>query len=72
MEVVKVKVGVGFVIFFMVYVGVCFVFFFVDVMNGKEGVVECFFVKLQEMECIYFFMFLLFGKKGIEKNLGIG
>ena len=46
-------------------------FSLVDAMNGKEGV-ECSFVKSQEADCAYFSTPLLLGKKGIEKNLGIG
>uniref|UniRef100_I3LP41 Malate dehydrogenase n=1 Tax=Sus scrofa TaxID=9823 RepID=I3LP41_PIG len=54
------------------YAGARFVFSLVDAMNGKEGVVECSFVKSQETDCPYFSTPLLLGKKGIEKNLGIG
>lgn len=70
-EVVKAKAGAGSATLSMAYAGARFVFSLVDAMNGKEGVVECSFVKSQETECTYFSALLL-GKKGIEKNLGIG
>ncbi|MEJ1272647.1 malate dehydrogenase 2 NAD (mitochondrial) [Cricetulus griseus] len=56
----------------MAYAGARFVFSLVDAMNGKEGVVECSFVQSKETECTYFSTPLLLGKKGLEKNLGIG
>uniref|UniRef100_A0A2K5EMY0 Malate dehydrogenase n=1 Tax=Aotus nancymaae TaxID=37293 RepID=A0A2K5EMY0_AOTNA len=71
-EVVKAKAGAGSATLSMAYAGARFVFSLVDAMNGKEGVVECSFVKSQETECAYFSTPLLLGKKGIEKNLGIG
>ncbi|PNJ85514.1 MDH2 isoform 6 [Pongo abelii] len=71
-EVVKAKAGAGSATLSMAYAGARFVFSLVDAMNGKEGVVECSFVKSQETECTYFSTPLLLGKKGIEKNLGIG
>uniref|UniRef100_A0A8D0XYG2 Malate dehydrogenase n=1 Tax=Sus scrofa TaxID=9823 RepID=A0A8D0XYG2_PIG len=71
-EVVKAKAGAGSATLSMAYAGARFVFSLVDAMNGKEGVVECSFVKSQETDCPYFSTPLLLGKKGIEKNLGIG
>ncbi|ELW56437.1 Malate dehydrogenase, mitochondrial [Tupaia chinensis] len=71
-EVVKAKAGAGSATLSMAYAGARFVFSLVDAMNGKEGVVECSFVKSQETDCTYFSTPLLLGKKGIEKNLGIG
>uniref|UniRef100_A0A8D2HPH4 Malate dehydrogenase n=1 Tax=Urocitellus parryii TaxID=9999 RepID=A0A8D2HPH4_UROPR len=71
-EVVKAKAGAGSATLSMAYAGARFVFSLVDAMNGKEGVVECSFVKSQETECTYFSTPLLLGKKGLEKNLGIG
>ncbi|KAL2766101.1 malate dehydrogenase, mitochondrial isoform 2 precursor [Daubentonia madagascariensis] len=71
-EVVKAKAGAGSATLSMAYAGARFVFSLVDAMNGKEGVVECSFVKSQETDCAYFSTPLLLGKKGIEKNLGIG
>ncbi|CAD7684793.1 unnamed protein product [Nyctereutes procyonoides] len=71
-EVVKAKAEAGSATLSMAYAGARFVFSLVDAMNGKEGVVECSFVKSQEADCAYFSTPLLLGKKGIEKNLGIG
>nr|XP_012422425.1 PREDICTED: malate dehydrogenase, mitochondrial-like isoform X2 [Odobenus rosmarus divergens] len=71
-EVVKAKAGAGSATLSMAYAGARFVFSLVDAMNGKEGVVECSFVKSQEADCAYFSTPLVLGKKGIEKNLGIG
>ncbi|XP_044532371.1 malate dehydrogenase, mitochondrial isoform X2 [Gracilinanus agilis] len=71
-EVVKAKAGAGSATLSMAYAGARFVFSVVDAMNGKEGVVECSFVRSEETECSYFSTPLLLGKKGIEKNLGIG
>nr|KAF6441434.1 malate dehydrogenase 2 [Rousettus aegyptiacus] len=71
-EVVKAKAGAGSATLSMAYAGARFVFSLVDAINGKEGVVECSFVKSQETDCPYFSTPLLLGKKGIEKNLGIG
>lgn len=45
----------------MAYAGARFVFSLVDAMNGKEGVVECSFVKSQETDCPYFSTPLLLG-----------
>ncbi|CAD7681930.1 unnamed protein product [Nyctereutes procyonoides] len=71
-EVVKAKAGAGSATLSTASAGARFVFSLVDAMNGKEGVVECSFVKSQEADCAYFSTPLLLGKKGIEKNLGIG
>uniref|UniRef100_A0A4X2M8G3 Malate dehydrogenase, mitochondrial n=1 Tax=Vombatus ursinus TaxID=29139 RepID=A0A4X2M8G3_VOMUR len=71
-EVVKAKAGAGSATLSMAYAGARFVFSVVDAMNGKEGVVECSFVRSEETECSYFSTPLLLGKKGIEKNLGLG
>uniref|UniRef100_A0A670JVV0 Malate dehydrogenase, mitochondrial n=1 Tax=Podarcis muralis TaxID=64176 RepID=A0A670JVV0_PODMU len=71
-EVVKAKAGAGSATLSMAYAGARFVFSVLDAMNGKEGVIECSFVRSEETECPYFSTPLLFGKNGIEKNLGIG
>ncbi|XP_027960085.1 malate dehydrogenase, mitochondrial-like isoform X2 [Eumetopias jubatus] len=71
-EVVKAKAGAPLATLSMAYAGAQFVFSLVDAMNGKEGVVECSFIKFPEADCAYFSTPLLLGKKGIEKNLGIG
>ncbi|KAJ7309016.1 hypothetical protein JRQ81_008301 [Phrynocephalus forsythii] len=71
-EVVKAKAGAGSATLSMAYAGARFVFSVLDAMNGKEGVIECSFVRSEETECTYFSTPLLLGKNGIEKNLGIG
>ncbi|XP_066431296.1 malate dehydrogenase, mitochondrial [Eleutherodactylus coqui] len=71
-EVVKAKAGAGSATLSMAYAGARFVFSLLDAMNGKEGVIECSFVRSEETECTYFSTPLLLGKNGIEKNLGMG
>ncbi|MCJ8742152.1 hypothetical protein PDJAM_G00078750 [Pangasius djambal] len=71
-EVVKAKAGAGSATLSMAYAGARFTFSLLDAMNGKEGVVECAFVRSEETECKYFSTPLLLGKNGIEKNLGLG
>ncbi|KYO31988.1 malate dehydrogenase, mitochondrial [Alligator mississippiensis] len=71
-EVVKAKAGAGSATLSMAYAGARFVFSILDAVNGKEGVIECSFVRSEETECPYFSTPLLLGKNGIEKNLGIG
>uniref|UniRef100_G1T765 Malate dehydrogenase n=1 Tax=Oryctolagus cuniculus TaxID=9986 RepID=G1T765_RABIT len=71
-KVVKAKAGAGSATLSMAYAGARFVFSLLDAMNGKEGVVECSFVQSQEADSSYFSTPLLLGKKGLEKNLGIG
>ena len=41
-------------------------------MNGKEGVVECAFVKSDVTSAAYFANPILLGKGGMETNLGMG
>ncbi|XP_058913211.2 malate dehydrogenase, mitochondrial-like isoform X1 [Kogia breviceps] len=72
MEVVKAKAGAGSATLSMAYAGARFVFSLLDAVNGKEGVVKCSFIKSQGTDCPYFSIPLPLGKKGIEKNLGIG
>ncbi|XP_040280652.1 malate dehydrogenase, mitochondrial [Bufo bufo] len=71
-EVVKAKAGSGSATLSMAYAGARFVFSLLDAMNGKEGVIECSFVRSEETESTYFSTPLLLGKNGIEKNLGLG
>ncbi|KAK7887101.1 hypothetical protein WMY93_026722 [Mugilogobius chulae] len=66
------KAGAGSATLSMAYAGARFTFSLLDAMNGKEGVVECAFVRSEETECKYFSTPLLLGKSGIEKNLGLG
>nr|XP_033777245.1 malate dehydrogenase, mitochondrial isoform X1 [Geotrypetes seraphini] len=71
-EVVKAKAGAGSATLSMAYAGARFVFSLLDAMNGKEGVIECSFVRSEETESPYFSTPVLLGKNGIEKNLGLG
>ncbi|XP_068614851.1 malate dehydrogenase, mitochondrial [Brachionichthys hirsutus] len=71
-EVVKAKAGAGSATLSMAYAGARFTFSVLDAMNGKEGVVECAFVRSEETGCKYFSTPLLLGRNGIEKNLGLG
>uniref|UniRef100_A0AAZ3P213 Malate dehydrogenase n=1 Tax=Oncorhynchus tshawytscha TaxID=74940 RepID=A0AAZ3P213_ONCTS len=71
-EVVKAKAGAGSATLSMAYAGARFTFSVLDAMNGKDGVVECAYVRSEETECKYFSTPLLLGKHGIEKNLGLG
>ncbi|XP_069471044.1 malate dehydrogenase, mitochondrial [Ambystoma mexicanum] len=71
-EVVKAKAGAGSATLSMAYAGTRFVFSLLDAMNGKEGVIECSFVRSEETASPYFSTPLLLGKNGIEKNLGLG
>ncbi|KAL1784343.1 malate dehydrogenase, mitochondrial [Sigmodon hispidus] len=71
-EVVKAKAGAGSATLSKAYAGACFVFSLADVMNGKEGVVECSFIQSKETECTYFSTLLLLGEKSLKKNLSIG
>uniref|UniRef100_A0A3Q1BPC1 Malate dehydrogenase n=1 Tax=Amphiprion ocellaris TaxID=80972 RepID=A0A3Q1BPC1_AMPOC len=68
----KAKAGAGSATLSMAYAGARFTFSVLDAMNGKEGVVECAYVRSEETECKYFSTPLLLGKNGIEKNLGLG
>ncbi|NWV96690.1 MDHM protein, partial [Machaerirhynchus nigripectus] len=71
-EVVQAKAGAGSATLSMAYAGARFVFSLLDAMNGKQGVVECAFVRSDVTESPYFSTPLQLGKKGIEKNLGLG
>ncbi|NWU05651.1 MDHM protein, partial [Cephalopterus ornatus] len=71
-EVVQAKAGAGSATLSMAYAGARFVFSLLDAMSGKQGVVECAFVKSDVTESPYFSTPLQLGKKGIEKNLGLG
>uniref|UniRef100_A0A4D5S549 Putative mitochondrial malate dehydrogenase n=1 Tax=Ixodes scapularis TaxID=6945 RepID=A0A4D5S549_IXOSC len=56
----------------MAFAGARFVFSLISALQGKEGVVECAFVKSTETEATYFSTPLLLGKNGLAKNLGLG
>uniref|UniRef100_G3NRT5 Malate dehydrogenase n=1 Tax=Gasterosteus aculeatus aculeatus TaxID=481459 RepID=G3NRT5_GASAC len=66
------EAGAGSATLSMAYAGARFTFSVLDAINGKEGVVECGYVRSEETECKYFSTPLLLGKNGIEKNLGLG
>ncbi|KAL2297283.1 hypothetical protein Nmel_016579 [Mimus melanotis] len=71
-EVVQAKAGAGSATLSMAYAGARFVFSLLDAMSGKQGVVECAFVRSDVTEVPYFSTPLQLGKKGLEKNLGLG
>lgn len=71
-EVVQAKAGAGSATLSMAYAGARFVFSLLDAMSGKQGVVECAFVRSDVTESPYFSTPLQLGKKGVEKNLGLG
>lgn len=71
-EVVRAKAGAGSATLSMAFAGARFVFSLISALQGKEGVVECAFVKSTETEASYFSTPLLLGKNGLAKNLGLG
>jgi len=71
-EVVEAKAGAGSATLSMAYAGARFTFSMLEALNGKQGVVECAYVAAEGMPTSYFATPLLFGKNGVEKNLGYG
>nr|UDB72889.1 mitochondrial malate dehydrogenase isoform X3 [Androctonus crassicauda] len=71
-EVVKAKAGTGSATLSMAFAGARFTFSLLNALNGKQGVVECSYVKSEETEATYFSTPILLGPNGISKNLGIG
>uniref|UniRef100_A0A4D5R8Z0 Malate dehydrogenase, mitochondrial n=1 Tax=Scolopendra viridis TaxID=118503 RepID=A0A4D5R8Z0_SCOVI len=71
-EVVKAKAGAGSATLSMAYAGARFVFSLLKALNGKEGIIECAYVKSDVTQASYFATPLLLGKNGLEKNLGLG
>lgn len=71
-EVVKAKAGAGSATLSMAYAGARFSLSVIKALNGEQGVVECSFVRSDITEAKYFSTPILFGKNGIEKNLGLG
>lgn len=71
-EVVEAKAGAGSATLSMAYAGARFAVNVIQAMNGKEGVIECAFVRSDETEAKYFSTPIQLGKNGLEKNLGIG
>merc|ERR1712098_777265 len=60
-EVVKAKAGAGSATLSMAFAGARFTFSVLDAMNGKEGVVECSYVRSEETEAKYFATPLVLG-----------
>ncbi|XP_013390930.2 malate dehydrogenase, mitochondrial isoform X2 [Lingula anatina] len=71
-EVVEAKAGGGSATLSMAYAGAQFAFSLLQAMNGKEGVVECAYVKSDETDAKYFSTPLQLGRNGVEKNHGVG
>lgn len=71
-EVVEAKAGAGSATLSMAFAGARFTFSLLEALNGKQGVIECAFVASEGTETSYFATPILFGKNGIDKNLGVG
>jgi len=71
-EVVEAKAGTGSATLSMAYAAARFTDSLIDAMQGKDGVVECAYVKSDVTEATYFATPILLGKNGVEKNLGLG
>merc|ERR1711917_77162 len=71
-EVVKAKAGTGSATLSMAYAGARFAFSLMDAMSGKEGVVECGYVKSDVTDADFWSTPLLLGPEGVAKNLGLG
>lgn len=71
-EVVKAKAGTGSATLSMAYAGARFTFSLMDAMSGKEGVVECGYVKSNITDADFWSTPLLLGPEGVVKNLGLG
>lgn len=71
-EVVEAKAGAGSATLSMAFAGARFAFSMLEAQSGKQGVVECAYVAAEGMPTSYFATPLLFGKNGVEKNLGYG
>ncbi|CAK9303594.1 unnamed protein product [Gordionus sp. m RMFG-2023] len=71
-EVVNAKAGAGSATLSMAYAGARFALSLLEALDGKDGVVECAYVKSDEGDAKYFANPLLLGKNGVAKNLGRG
>lgn len=71
-EVVEAKAGAGSATLSMAFAGARFTFSLLEAINGKQGVIECAYVASEGLETDYFATPILFGRKGVEKSLGIG
>ncbi|OQV24299.1 Malate dehydrogenase, mitochondrial [Hypsibius exemplaris] len=71
-EVVNAKAGAGSATLSMAYAGARFVFSLLKGLNGEKNVIECAYIKSDVTDASYFATPLLLGKKGWEKNFGLG
>uniref|UniRef100_A0A2P2HXJ0 Malate dehydrogenase n=1 Tax=Hirondellea gigas TaxID=1518452 RepID=A0A2P2HXJ0_9CRUS len=71
-EVVKAKAGAGSATLSMAYAGARFAISIMKAMNGEQGIIECSYVRSDVTEAKYFSTPILFGKNGIDKNMGLG
>lgn len=71
-EVVKAKAGAGSATLSMAFAGARFAISMASALQGKEGVIECGYVKSDLTESTYFATPLLLGRNGLAKNLGLG
>jgi malate dehydrogenase len=71
-EVVEAKAGAGSATLSMAYAGNRFITSILQALHGESGIIECAFVRSDETEAKYFSTPILFGKEGVEKNLGLG
>lgn len=71
-EVVEAKAGAGSATLSMAFAGARFTFSLLEALNGKQGVIECAYIAAEGMDASYFATPIHFGKKGVEKSLGIG
>lgn len=71
-EVVEAKAGAGSATLSMAYAGNKFVTSILQALHGESGIIECAFVRSDATEAKYFSTPILFGKEGVEKNLGLG
>ncbi|XP_072013218.1 malate dehydrogenase, mitochondrial-like [Amphiura filiformis] len=71
-EVVNAKAGAGSATLSMAFAAAKFAQSLLDAINGKEGVVECAFVRSDVTKAQYFATPILLGRNGVERNLGMG
>jgi len=71
-EVVEAKAGTGSATLSMAYAGARFTFSLLQALKGKQGVIECAYVASDNTETSFFATPILFGRKGVEKSMGIG
>jgi len=71
-EVVEAKAGAGSATLSMAYAGARFANSLLEALNGRDGLVECAFVKSDITECEYFSNPIRLGPNGVDSNLGYG